>query len=314
MPGRLPDVLGWYPAALSSGIAGHRRAAPAHDPTGGWPYHRRMGATDPNGRPVPGPAQGAIVIDAGNSAARVALARAGRAEAPHRVTEQTVDALAAAIAAAGGTGRPILIGSVVPAWTELAREASDRLGSRLVEVRPEMVPLDVLIPAPERLGIDRLLAAWGAVMRHGAPSIVIDLGTATTVDAVDASGGFRGGAILPGLTLSRDALARGTALLPEVAIEPPAAAIGTDTEAAIRSGVVIGQIGAIRELVNRMIGELGRPRPVVVATGAITAEGWMRDALLAPAGPGLPPIAGHVEPDLVIAALADLGRPLERSA
>lgn len=259
-------------------------------------------------------AYGTIVADAGNSALHLAIAAGGSPGVAVRVEDRSVAAVEAAIDALDGRGRPIVLGSVVPAWTDLIGSVANRLGVRLVVVEASMVPLDVLLPSPDRLGIDRLLAAWGAVMRHGAPAIVIDLGTATTVDAVDASGGFRGGAILAGLALTRDALAGGTALLPQVSLEPPVAAIGTDTVAAIRSGVVIGQIGAVRELVNRMIGELGRPRPVVVATGAITAEPWMREALLAPAGPGLPAIAAHVDPGLVLAALADLGRRYERGA
>jgi type III pantothenate kinase len=144
----------------------------------------------------------------------------------------------------------------------------------------------------------------------------VDLGTATTVDAVDADGFFLGGAILPGLALAADALAEGTARLPRIELDLPADAVGTDTRSAIQSGVVIGHLGAVRELVARMRGRLGgsRTAPVVV-TGGLAAAPWARKAWLEPAGAQLPAIADALDPELVLKGLGLLaGRLGTRTA
>jgi type III pantothenate kinase len=178
------------------------------------------------------------------------------------------------------------------------------VGARLLVAEAGTIPIEVRVPHPARVGNDRLLGTWGARLHHGAPLIVVDLGTATTVDALDREGRFVGGAILPGLSLALASLARGTAQLPEVRLSMPAQAIGTDTASAIRSGVVLGGLGAIRELVERFAAELSPdgPRPTVVATGGITVTGWAREALLgAPAGRSA--IADVVDPDLLLRSL-----------
>ncbi|MFN8621723.1 MAG: type III pantothenate kinase [Chloroflexota bacterium] len=252
-----------------------------------------------------------IAIDAGNSDLKLATVVDGRVGPVERFpTADPPDPLVLAerIAELGfeGPPRPIVaLVSVVPALTELVREAARVVGARLLIADAGTIPIAARVPHPGRVGSDRLLGAWGARLHHGAPLIVVDLGTATTVDAVDAAGDFVGGAILPGLRLALASLARGTAQLPEVRLSEPERAIGTDTAAAIRSGVVLGHLGAIRELVERFTGELapdGR-RPVVVATGGITFAGWAREALLGAGSAGRPPIADVVDPDLLLRSL-----------
>jgi type III pantothenate kinase len=258
-----------------------------------------------------------LAIDAGNSGLKLALVAGGVVQARARVPTEpgpSSGALAEAVGALTAPGdapTPELaaIVSVVPAWTPLVREAASRAGLELVVADERTIPLPVDLPHPGHVGADRLLAAWGAA-RAGSPVIVVDLGTATTVDVVGPAGGFLGGAILPGLTLGIRALARGTAQLPEVPVALPELAIGRDTVEAIRSGVVLGHLGAVRELVARMRDELGTAGTAapVVATGTITAEPWARAALVSP-GPGATrAIADRVEPDLVLLALAELAR------
>lgn len=255
-----------------------------------------------------------VAIDAGNGMLKLASVVDGRVGHVARIpTRPAPDPLALAerIAELGFEGPPgdgIAVVSVVPAMTELLREAARVIGARLLIADATTVPLEVRLAHPSRVGTDRLLAAWGAQLHHGAPLIVVDLGTATTVDAVAADGAFLGGAILPGMELGLAALARGTAQLPEVKLAPPARAIGEDTVAALRSGVVLGHLGAIRELVTRIAAELAPdgPRPTVVVTGGLTLAGWARDALLLPAGPGLPAIADAVDPDLLLRSLGTL--------
>ncbi len=117
------------------------------------------------------------------------------------------------------------------------------------------VPVGLGIETPETVGIDRLLNAHGAVMLDAdRPAVVVDSGTATTVDLVRDKT-FLGGAILPGLRMSARALHEYTAALPHIdtgllSIENVVVP-GTDTQSALEAGVLIGQIGAIREIVQR---------------------------------------------------------------
>ena len=163
------------------------------------------------------------------------------------------------------------------------------------------LPIQVNVDYPDRVGADRLLAAIAAncLRTTDRPAIVIDAGTAVTVDAVDAQGVFQGGAILPGLRLSAAALRQGTDALPEVdtAFPEPPAAIGKSTGPAIGSGLFWGQVGAIRELVARMNETFNGDADLIIAGG--DAERW---------APYLSSTARFV-PDIVIRALASLREP-----
>jgi type III pantothenate kinase len=152
------------------------------------------------------------------------------------------------------------------------------------------------VAEPHRVGIDRLAAgaAAAAVKPRDSGVIVVDCGTAATVDLIDADGRFLGGAILPGPTLMARALAQGTSKLPEVRAlehaEPPAMPGGTTREA-IAAGIGWGMRGAIAELVARSRSALGPSTPVLV-TG-----GW--------SGAILPALPGAIEmPDLVLVGIA----------
>jgi type III pantothenate kinase len=118
------------------------------------------------------------------------------------------------------------------------------------------VPLEIRVDEPSRVGIDRLLGALAAdrIRDPARPAIVIDLGTAITVDLVEADGAFAGGAILPGIAMSARALAEQTDALPQLRLtelnEPPNS-LGKSTTAAIESGLFWGTIGATRELIAK---------------------------------------------------------------
>ena len=158
------------------------------------------------------------------------------------------------------------------------------------------LPLAVLVDEPHRVGIDRLAgAAAAALVKDPArPAIVVDCGTATTVNLVSVAGEFLGGAILPGPALMARALAEGTSRLPEVAAldhAPPPALPGRSTQAAIAAGIGWG----IRGAVERIVAEAQRPfagAAQVILTGG--SAGLVRDCL-----------PGAVEqPDLVLAGIA----------
>jgi type III pantothenate kinase len=133
------------------------------------------------------------------------------------------------------------------------------------------VPLAIHVDEPQRVGIDRLLGALAA-NRLRSPeraAIVVDLGTAITVDLLDSQGAFAGGAILPGIAVSAQALAEHTDALPTVTVDywqPAPSALGKSTVKAIQAGLFWGAVGAIRELASKLADGLA-VRPDVFLTG-----------------------------------------------
>lgn len=119
---------------------------------------------------------------------------------------------------------------------------------------------------PREVGADRIVNAVAAHKLYQGPVIVIDLGTATTFDAVSEAGDYLGGAIAPGIAIATEALFTRTAALPRVELTYPKKAIGTSTIAAMQSGIIFGYIGMIEGIVNRIRQELGG-KAKVVATG-----------------------------------------------
>jgi type III pantothenate kinase len=124
--------------------------------------------------------------------------------------------------------------------------------------------LEVRYDPPESLGPDRIANAY-SLLEGPLPAVVVDLGTATKLDVVDAEGRFVGGAILPGVESGAEGLFRRTARLGPVPLEAPAQAIGTTTADCLRSGVILGHAAAIDGLIERFEAEIGPLR--VVATG-----------------------------------------------
>jgi type III pantothenate kinase len=168
-----------------------------------------------------------------------------------------------------------------PPWVmaSVNREACQRLLDGVTPIRRDIqyrlldyphLPLTLAIEHPQTAGLDRLAAAVAVnrLRRPGQPAIVVDFGTAITVDAVSADGTFLGGAILPGPKLSATALAAGTSQLPPVGatFTGPPPAIGKSTEPAIRSGIFWGAVGAVRALIEKTVEELGSP-PLIAITG-----------------------------------------------
>jgi type III pantothenate kinase len=148
----------------------------------------------------------------------------------------------------------------------VCQPATDRLVDWVQRYRPEYAvrqlqpadfPLSVKVEMPQRVGLDRLAAAVAAnyLKAENRAAIVVDAGSAITVDLVSPAGDFLGGAIFPGWQLMARSLANNTYLLPEIAgpddVAPPDV-IGRSTERAILSGLYWGSIGAVRELIVRM--------------------------------------------------------------
>lgn len=119
---------------------------------------------------------------------------------------------------------------------------------------------------PREVGADRVVNAVAAYHLYGGPAIVIDIGTAITFDTVSKDGDYLGGAIAPGIAIATDALFNRTAALPRVDLTHPKKAIGTNTVAAMQSGIVFGYVGLIEGLVVRLQHELA-DKARVIATG-----------------------------------------------
>jgi type III pantothenate kinase len=249
-----------------------------------------------------------VAIDVGNSAVKVARVQDDAVALVAQVPTADLARARAVIADGAAAGaEAIVLVSVVPTWSAAVQAAAPDLGLRLIVADQRTIPIKVRVPRPEAVGADRLLDAWAAVERYRAPLIAVDLGTATTVDAVDADGAFMGGAILPGIDLGARALARGTAQLPEIDVADLPAPIGRDTPSAIASGLVLGHLGAVRELVTRMRARLGGGATVIVTGGlsrASWADAWTNGT------DGLAPIADVVDPDLTLRGLGLLGATL----
>jgi type III pantothenate kinase len=165
--------------------------------------------------------------------------------------------------------RGVVVSTVVPAiGTVLARASRDRLKVEPLVVGATLdLGITVRTEAPGETGTDRIANCAAAFARFGGPTIVVDLGTATKIEAITGDGEYLGGVIAPGLGLTLDALATRAARLYAVELTRPATTIGRNTVAAVRAGVVEGHLAMIEGLVARMRTELGGARHVVLTGG-----------------------------------------------
>jgi type III pantothenate kinase len=168
----------------------------------------------------------------------------------------------------------VILGSVVPPLTGTLRAMTDRyFGVTAMIVEPGVNTLmPILYENPWEVGADRIVnsvAAWDRFGQGGGrPMIVVDFGTATTLDAISAKGEYLGGAICPGVQISADALFQRAARLPRIDVRKPARIVGRTTVGAMESGLFWGYVGMVEGLVKRMGDELGG-NAICVATGGL---------------------------------------------
>jgi type III pantothenate kinase len=214
-----------------------------------------------------------LLLDVGNTHTHVGLADARRvtrqADIPTRAWHEG-SALRLVERFLGGR-RPVgaALCSVVPSVTPLVRQAiaaAWKLPVTELNARSlRGVGLDY--PNPASIGPDRLANAIAAHRHFGAPSVVVDFGTAVTFDVVDRRGDYVGGIIAPGLAAMTDYLHEKTALLPRIRIREPRGVIGKSTRQAMLLGAVHGYRGLVRELLHELKRELKARRLPVIATG-----------------------------------------------
>ena len=193
--------------------------------------------------------------------------------------------------------RGVILGSVVPPLTPTLRAMTQRyFGVTALSIEPGVeTGMPILYENPAEVGADRIVNGVAAYEKFGRgagrPLIVVDFGTATTLDAITAQGEYLGGAICPGVQISADALFQRAARLPRIDVRRPAHVIGRTTVGAMESGLFYGYVGMVEGLVRRMTDELGGSA-ISVATGGLAD-------VIAPETP----VIQHVDPDLTLHGL-----------
>ena len=224
-----------------------------------------------------------LVFDVGNTKTAVGLHDGGDwvrdwrvSTSPERLPDELaalLDSLLAGVSVArcGITG--VAAASVVPTVTGTLRSVAERhFGQALFELSHRTARgIRLAVDTPEETGADRIANTVAVHRLFGTAAIVLDAGTALTFDVISAAGEYRGGAIAPGLGVSAEALVRRTARLPRVELAPPKRVIGTHTVAALRSGLVHGWTGMVREMVRLLKAEVGEDYPVI-ATGGLARQ------------------------------------------
>ena len=222
-----------------------------------------------------------LVADVGNTNTTIGVFEDGRLRVSWRLTsrrEQTADEYGVFIEALLRTRgiRPqdidgVAVSTVVPPVQQtLVWMCEKYFGHTPFVVEPGVnTGMPLRVESPSEVGPDRVLGAVAGVALYGAPVIVIDFGTATTFNCVNANGEFIGGAIAPGLGISMDALVSRAARLFRVELVRPDEAIGRNTVSNIQSGLVYGWAGLVDGLVERMKKEMGAA--TVVATGGLVS-------------------------------------------
>jgi type III pantothenate kinase len=191
----------------------------------------------------------------------------------------------------------VILSNVVPQTSFNLRSLCQRYfgGEPMTIGDPSLkLGIKVLLDRPEEIGADRIANAVAARTRYKLPGIVIDLGTATTLDVLDAEANYLGGVIAPGINMAFEALYMGAAKLPRVEIRRPAKVVGHSTVSAMQSGIYWGYIGLIEGLVRRIEEEQGS-RMTVIGTGGLVP--------LIAAGAGL---IEHIDQDLTLLGLVDI--------
>ncbi len=162
-----------------------------------------------------------------------------------------------------------IVASVVPPLNTIVKSAIEKL----LHISPIFVGpgvktgLNIAIDNPASVGADLIVNAVAGLKEYGAPLVLIDMGTATTITVLDEKKNYIGGIILPGLKVSLEALVNGTSQLPRISLEAPKKVIARNTVDSMKSGMVIGQAAEMDGLIDRIWEELNMETPVVASGG-----------------------------------------------
>jgi type III pantothenate kinase len=159
----------------------------------------------------------------------------------------------------------VIISSVVPELHESYKNFSLKIANSEPILVDHNFGFEIVYENPEKLGIDRAVAAFAAREKYGNPCIVCDFGTATTIDVVNGEGKFVGGIIVAGIGLLAESLVSRTSQLPKIELIKPKSVIGNSTISAIQSGTYFGYVSLVDGIIEKMFAEIGKCK--VIATG-----------------------------------------------
>ena len=163
-----------------------------------------------------------------------------------------------------------IISSVVPPLTSIIKTPVEKIINKQVMVVGPGIKtgLNIQMDNPKTVGSDLIVDAVAGICEYGAPLIIIDMGTATTISVVDKDRNYVGGVIIPGIRVSMESLVNRTSQLPRISFEAPDKVIGTNTIDCMKSGMIVGNAAMIDGMIDRMEEELGY-KTTVVATGGL---------------------------------------------
>lgn len=222
-----------------------------------------------------------LAVDVGNTSSVIGLFDGAELAAEWRIatrfrTTDELEVVLRGLLAARGTRTDSITAGVLSTTVPPVQQAWEEVLARVAGVEPVTVGpgvrtgVPVRVQNPREVGPDRIANAAAAAATVGAPSIVVDFGTATNFDVVADDGAFVGGSIAPGLEVSMEALFARAARLGKVELVAPPAAIGTSTVDSLQSGAVYGFAGLVDGIVARLRAELGSECPVVATGGLAT--------------------------------------------
>ncbi|WP_454193180.1 type III pantothenate kinase [Paenibacillus sp. Marseille-Q7038] len=164
----------------------------------------------------------------------------------------------------------IIISSVVPPLVNVLEEMCIKyVGKKPLIVGPGIkTGLNLRYENPREVGADRIVNAVAAIEQFNCPLVVVDFGTATTFDCIDGEGNYLGGAIVPGIGISTEALYQRASKLPRIELEKPKKVIGRNTIHAMQAGIIFGYAGQVDGIVERIKEEM-QATPKVIATGGL---------------------------------------------
>ncbi|WP_160036655.1 type III pantothenate kinase [Paenibacillus sp. An7] len=164
----------------------------------------------------------------------------------------------------------VIISSVVPPLVNVLEEMCIKyVGKKPLIVGPGIkTGLNLRYENPREVGADRIVNAVAAIDQFNCPLVVVDFGTATTFDCIDGEGNYLGGAIVPGIGISTEALYQRASKLPRIELEKPKKVIGRNTIHAMQAGIVFGYAGQVDGIVERIKEEM-QATPKVIATGGL---------------------------------------------
>ena len=165
----------------------------------------------------------------------------------------------------GGT----IISSVVPQVTNIVKNAAKRMTEKeAIVIGPGVkTGLNIMTDQPAQLGSDLVANAVSGIRLYEAPMIIVNMGTATTLSVINGKKQYIGGMILPGVQMSAEALATGTAQLPGISLDKPKKVIGANTAECMKSGLIYGMASSVDGCISHIEKELGMTVKTIVATG-----------------------------------------------